>query len=646
MVLLLVLWIVSTLAALAVADRLTEGRAELLVAGGVVWTTLVVGPMYFLGLANVLTRDTVAASTLILSGAGFVVATEKLKRERIDAFRARLEGLVRLPVDAAKILHRINAIFLVTFVVAIGYFLWQLVSAFYGPCWGDWDALWYHEPIIAWSIQNHGFDPVPLPLNHQVINGYTRLGEITQTWWALFGGRRVVDVSNFVFIPMFMGAMHGIAARFTRDRALPIAWAVALMLLPATMRQLKSTMVDVEAGALVLAAIYFVTHPKPTKARWCLFVLAVTGAVGVKSVVVPTCGVACLVFAVRVFLRRKELGMRWAVGLVLGGATFVVAMMAFTHLRNWIHFKNPLWPVSLEIEKYGIHWPGAFPYLTNKKGAMTGQVDVNLPLPDLLEKLLARPFTVSGGHTWHVDDYGFGPSWVALPAAVIGCFGAPLVWIVGKIKERRAKLSESETTKLAGLAALIAIFALAGFKFSPSVHVPRYTLGPMAAGFAVIVWAMRGRVWQRGSHAVVFVVQVSAIMMTYWVVEPRLWVYTPKEMGELLSMPYPQREASRKHRAPVNEPVALVREREIKKGDVVMFDDSEVWPAMAWNNDFSNQVFWIDAAKDAFAQVEERHAKWVLTRAGTPLSSQLTRAGWRAVGMIENEQWTTAYQRP
>ena len=67
-----------------------------------------------------------------------------------------------------------------------------------------------------------------------------------------------------------------------------------------------------------------------------------------------------------------------------------------------MHFGNPLWPISLDVKALHIHWPGAMPY--------EGSINANMPLSNLLERLLARPYSVNEPHqhTWHVDDYGFG----------------------------------------------------------------------------------------------------------------------------------------------------------------------------------------------------------------------------------------------
>ena len=646
MVLLVVLLAASLGAAFVVADRVAEGRAEFLVVHGVVWSALVVGPMYVCGLTNVLTRGVVAGATTVVSMGAVVVALGRPTtcRPRVQHLGATLRSMLLLPADAVRATLRKNGLLAIPLVIAMGTFFWQLVTAYYAPAWGDWDTLWYHEPMVAWSIQNHGFDPVPLPLVHQLINGYQRFGEITQTWWGLFGGRRVLDIANFMYLPMLLGAMHGLASRFTADKSIPIAWAAALLLLPGVARELRSSMVDVEGGALLLAAVYFVSHPALTKRRMVLFLLAVTGAVGTKTINVPLGGIACAIFGVRVLFQRRALGARWVVGLGVLGGGLVLSMLAFTHLRNWMHFGNPLWPISLNVKSLGIRWPGAMPY--------EGSINANMPLSALLERLLARPYTVSEAHqhTWHVDDFGFGVAWIAFPVGVVACLAAPTTWALMRVVARLRKVEPSAAARRAGWAALVAIFAIAGYKLSPSVHVPRYMIAPLACAFAVSCWALQGRAWRRGLPAVVFTVQISSILMTYWsipfiAVPNRMWLFLPEEMAALVRTPYPLREEARKFRAPVNEPVALAREKEIGPGDVVMFDTSEPWPAMAWNNDLSNKVYWIDDARDAAEQVEERKAKWVLTRYGSALSQQLLKAGWSLVGGIENEQFTTAYRR-
>ena len=644
MVLLVVLWALSIAAAFVVADRIAEGRAEFLVVHGVVWTALVIGPMYVCGLCNVLTRAVVAPVTILVSLSAVLLTAGGYSAERNKQLRQRVWSMLRIPLDAMRITLRGNALLAFPLAIAMAYYVWQLISAYLAPAWGDWDALWYHEPIVAFSIQNHGFDPVPLPLVHQLINGYQRFGEVTQTWWGLFAGRRVLDFAQLMFIPMYLGATHGLAARFTRDKAIPIAWAAALLLMPGVSRQLRSSMVDVEGGALLLAAIYFVSHPTLTRRRMVLFLFAVTGAVGTKTLNVPLGGLACAVFAVRVLVQRRELGRWWVGALGLGGGALVLSMLAFTHLRNWMHFKNPLWPVSLTVPSLGIDWPGAMPY--------TGSIDANMPFADLVEKLLTRPYTAAGGHTWHVDDYGFGVAWILFPLGAMACLAAPVAWLAMTAYARLKKRPPSVAAKTAGWAALVALFAIAGYRLSPSVHVPRYMLAPIACACAASCWLLQGRAWRRGMHVAVFTVEVSGILMTYWSISPpmpprdRIWVYTPKEILDMMRTPYPLREVARKFRAPVNEPVALAREEEIGRGDVVMFDTNEPWPAMAWNNDLSNKVYWIDDARDAKTQVDERNAKWVLTRYGSALAGQLVAAGWTVVGGIENEQFTTAYRHP
>jgi len=646
MTLLIVLLLISATAAFVVADRLAEGRAELVVVHGVVWSALVVGPMYVFGLSHLLTRSVIAVSTVVVSVAAvaLTLAQRGPLRESLVHLRQRLVCMLLVPMHVVGITFRTNALLVIPLLLAVATFFWQLVTAYYAPAWGDWDALWYHEPIVAWSIQNRGFDPVALPLVHQLINGYQRFGEVTQAWWGLFAGRRVLDMANFGYVPMLVAAMHGIAARFTRDRSLPIAWGVVLLLLPGVTRELRSSMVDVEAAALLLAAVYFVTHPQLTRRRMVMFCLAVTGAVGTKTINVPLGGIACALFAVRVITQRRTLGLRWMIGVGIGGGGLVLSMLAFTHLRNWLHFGNPLWPISLTVKRLHIAWPGAMPY--------EGSIDANMPLPALLERLLARPFTVSEAHqhTWHVDDYGFGIAWAAFPIGVIACLAAPLVWGTRRLRERLRNIDPSTATRRAGQAALLAMFAIAGYRLSPSVHVPRYMIAPLACAFAASTWLLQGRSWRRGLSAVVFMVQVSCILMAYWsvplvAIPNRMWLFLPAEMAALVKTPYPLREEARRFRAPVNQPVALAREREIGPDDVVLFDTSEPWPAMAWNNDLSNKVFWIDDARDALTQVDERQAKWVLTRSGSHLSAQLLGRGWSAVGGIENEQFTTAYRR-
>src|SRR5690349_7036347 len=104
MVLLIVLLATSLTAAFVVADRVAEGRAEFLVVHGVVWSALVVGPMYICGLANILTRNVMAPVTAGVCVLAIILTLGRpsASRERIEHLGARFRSILLVPVDAVR----------------------------------------------------------------------------------------------------------------------------------------------------------------------------------------------------------------------------------------------------------------------------------------------------------------------------------------------------------------------------------------------------------------------------------------------------------------------------------------------------------------------------------------------------------------
>lgn len=646
MLVLLALWLVSASAAFVVADFLAEDRAERVAATCVVWTSLVVLPMYVLGLTNTLTRTTVAATTVGASAIA-VLAVRRLDPARFATVGRRLVEALLLPLTAIKLSARRHPLLAFTLVLAELFFGWQLVTALLAGYFGDWDALWYHEPLIAWMIQNHGFRVESLPNVHQVANGYSRLCEVTQTWFALWGGRQMVDVTNFMFVPLLVASTYGLARRFIADRAIAIALGVGMFLLPGVSRLLRSTMMDAEAGALLLATCAFVSHPELTKKRSVLFVLAATLAVGSKMLVYPTIGVACIVFAVRLLLQHRSFGLRWSLGLIVACAAYVGAMVAVTHVRNFIHFHNPLWPLTYKMPALGIDWRGVDPAF-NPEALRQSH---HLPLGEVAEKAIAKPYTVNGAaHIWHVDDYGFGMAFVVAPLAMLACALAPLVWLgtlgrrmVGSLVSHAGSLRErwlqrrpaSRFEARAGQATLLSLFAYVGYATSHATHIPRFTIAAIAIAVAVVSWLFSLRRGGRDLALIAFTMQLSAAIMTYWAdsIPSRAWVLSWKQMAQLVRTPSPLREVSKVSSA-VYESTGLARERELGPGDVVGYDESILLPGFLWNNAFSNRCIWLDDRYDPLGQAERLGAKWVATGKGTLLARQVAAAPerWELVG--------------
>ncbi len=189
MLLLGALNILAGAAALAVTLRAKlVGRTQRALSTLMMWNFLVMCPVYTLGLTNRLEARWLAC----LATAFFVVvllvarARTPLLEFADDLGRAALE-IAELPFDAILVCARARSAVTIGVVFTFVVLVWGVWCSYLTPSWKQWDALWYHEPMVGFAIQNHGFAFVDLPGGGaQKINGYPRLGEMTQLWSAIF----------------------------------------------------------------------------------------------------------------------------------------------------------------------------------------------------------------------------------------------------------------------------------------------------------------------------------------------------------------------------------------------------------------------------------------------------------------------------
>jgi hypothetical protein len=647
----MVLLVVLTALVLAASLALTLGvrsRAEAIIASSLVFNALVTGPIYVLGLAGRLSAVTLGAFEVLLHGALLALSVRAKGPRVLRAIALRFGDLALAPLRGIGAAIQRRSLVTVGAIAATLAFPYMLLSAYLAPAWRDWDALWYHEPIVAFTIQNHGFSPVDLPTGLQVVNGVQRLCEMTQLWFAIFAGRKLVDVANVVFMPLLAASMFALARRFTRDVVTSTAWAAALVLVPGFLRLLQSTMVDPQSAALLLAAAYWVTHRDFDRRAVVYAILALTLAVGAKIWSIVPVGLLSLVLLLRIIANRKALGARTAAMLAAGGAFTVIGMQALTYLRNLILFANPFWPmVQYDNPKLGIHWKGAIAV-----SASTG-LSFNEPFMIFYEKMLGRPYTATGPHhTWQIDDYGFAWSWIVLPLGAFCAAMAVLRWIVSAVGARGRLFSPSQADTDSAAAATLAIVAAASLYLSPAIHIARYHVASLGMLAACICWLSgRNRRSLLADGAALFA-SIGSIMMLHWAPRKAPWtcVYEPAQIVRWLKTPFPKREVADIGSppmliSPVIEATGMAREREVHAGDVVGFDNID-FVALLWNSDYSNRVVWLSSG-DPLGEAEKKGARWVYTRPGTTLSSQLAAASstWELVGPLEAERFGNVWRR-
>jgi hypothetical protein len=608
-----------------VATRETKSRAEAVVAASLVFNALIVGPVYVLGLVGLLTRPALLFVTASVSGGIVAALAGRRGRAGLAAAGRRLAELAWTPFAGIAIAAKQRSLVAVAGAIALFAFPYMLLTAWLAPAFRDYDALWYHEPIVAFTIQNHGFAKVALPNNLQVINGVPRLCEMTQLWFAMWTGRRLVDVANVVFMPLLAASMFSLARRFSRDVVASLAWASALVLMPGFLRLVQSSMVDPQSAALLLAAAYFVTHPELDAARTRWAALALALAVGAKIWFVVPVGLLSLLLAARLLVAR---GWRPA-GLA---ALPVLGMAAVTYGRNWILFGNPFWPMlRYDNAKLGIHWKGELP-LSEAKG-----LGFNDPFPVFYEKMLGSPFTATGTHhQWQIDDYGFAWAWIVLPLAGLSATLAVVRFVWCEIAARYGTPPPIDARADARAAAALAVVAAASLYLTPALHIARYHVASVGMLAACICWLFprRGRRGARLAEHAGVIAALGSVLVMYWALKkaPYSFIHEPEELARWMKAP----PRARPHPAAVVERTAIAREIEIGDGSIVAFEHVNL-AALLWNDRYSNRVVWL-SSYHALEEAERIGATWVYSRDGGTLAKDLAESrSWELVGPLERD---------
>jgi hypothetical protein len=657
-----VLNILAVAAAIALGLRARlGGRAELATATIVTWNFLVMCPVYALGLTGHLEARTLA----LTSGLWFLLVLAiargraPLRTFGADLGRAAL-AIARLPLDALVVCARARSLVTIGVAFTIAFLVWTFACAYLTPAWKQWDSLWYHEPMVGFAIQNHGFRMADLPGAEgagggaQKINGYPRLCEMTQLWFVIFTDRRVIDMVGHVAAPALALCTYVLARRYTRHVTLAIALGCALVLMPASVRLLGSTYVDVHNAAFIVAAAHFCTRPDFRIRDAALAAICLTLAVGSKSLALVPAAVLSLVAAVRVLrhVRRRPLA---SVGILALGVTLIGGMAATIYVRNWIHFRNPFWPdLKYDNDKWGIHWPGSYDW--SAFGTGTNRINMNLPFSVLLEDIYSIPYSnVPSGPYSQMYEYGIAVMLLIVPIALVASVALCVTVfrdLLGRAIGRADWRAAPETFNIVPLAATSALM----LRVSPALWGARYQVAAVAVISTLVAWAAGRRELRPLGEGVAGALTVMSIMSFFWLV-PRTWLRWSEAVA-FARIPYPAREVTPAADISPNLPIwngsaatkaaGLARESELTAGTVLAFPGNYgIYMALFWNNEYSNQIVFVPEAHDFVGEVNRTNAKWTYCATGDPICLALSAAdsGWERIGPLDVENHGTVFRR-
>ncbi|HVZ75134.1 MAG TPA: hypothetical protein VHJ20_22280 [Polyangia bacterium] len=635
-----VLTVLTATASLAVVARLgVAGRAERLVAATLVWNGLVALPIYVLGFAGALTAAPLGVAALVASIAAIALAG----RGRLADTRVLAREIIRAPLDAVRLLTREKSPAFPGVVFACGLVVYLVVAAFLLPAYVSWDVLWYHEPIVGFTIQNHGFAIVDLPPTLQKIVAYPRLAEMTQLWFVIFGGRRLLDVTNLVFAPALAAAVFALCRRVGAQRATALAWGAAIVVMPACANLLQSNFVDPQAAALLVAAFLFATRAPLTTPDATLAALGLALAVGAKPQSLAPVALLGVVTAVRV---ARAPGVAKRAVVVGAGGALILLVAGSTYVRNWIAFHNPFWPdLKVDVPALGIHWPGLVSWFPQAGNANGWSLNLNEPPWELFGDMLSLPWTIKKRYIGESTDYGIGVAWIVVPLGVVA-------WACGALRLARAtlarvrrqplELSPADVTVFSAVAVVALVLAV-----SPAWWAARYHISTIALVVVLVARLLARPGWERVAEASPAAVLIMAVMMFWWTPEPHWWP-TPARLAAAAATPFPAREHARTLGAAVDPTVAAAREQELTSGKLLVFDESYAgFPAVFWNDDYSNRVAYLPSGPDLLARAAGANATWIfLTDTDASLAkARAPGSGWREVGVLNAVNGGHAFRR-
>jgi hypothetical protein len=630
----------ALIAALAICVRVgLEGRAERALGVSMLWNALVLAPVHATGVANVLTRPTLSIASVVLSAATFALAA---RGHGIEAsLRAAMrEGvqLGRAPFEILRQCFRHGPIALAAWFALAFALAWTLALVYLAPS-ESWDGVWYHDTMVGYAIQQHGYAPAYLPPTDlvQQANGYPRDSEMSALWLVLFTDRRFIELPNTLAVVPLALATAAFCRRWGRgDPAIAFLWGVAIVLFPGVRLEMRTTYCDNFYAAWAAASFYFATHPKMDVRRGVLASVALALCLGSKSMglmLVPLLAVIALAILA---VRRGLAGWKGTAATGLVAAAVIVLFGGFKYLLNWKQYGNPFFPIALTVA--GHAFPGPI---------QLDSVDVSGSNAQTFANLLAVPVP---GHDFvdtRVYGYGMSVGYVLGPTAGLALIVALASAIPGlasaALQRRRPTSRELEPVQvlLVGAVALVTLWK------SPALWAARYNVHAVVVAMAATHWLShrlaRPEALATGAAAACFVTNVIA-----WNWSQPGWQYDWAQIAALARMPPQERAATSQLDV---KSTMLARERELGDGDVVVWSDDLPFPSLLWNERMSNHLEYVPSGDGTsyVDQAERIGAKWLVVGTGNPAMGvvQARSDRWQSVGSVHahSQGPCTAFRR-
>lgn len=602
-----VLLLLSTLAlagGTALASRFyRESRSERALAGIVLALFTIHGATHVLGWTDHLTRAALGLLASGISALMFVAGVARDPRGPARALEALLD-LVRLPVEAVQLTWRerspaVLGTIAVPLVAALSLYLSYLAAS------SSWDGLWYHEPMVAWPLQHHGFALVEVPTQLEWVNGYPRFAENLMLWAVAFWDRRFIDgVPSVMGLVAYLG-IYVLARRTKVSRAIALGVSSVILTIPAAILQMRSTYIDLVVLAVFLPALHFATRSwgplglpfrrgdawmtgislglyAGTKANAPLFASFL-----LLAALVSTIG-AC----------RRERSIRVLVH-ALGALSLMLALVAPTYVRNWEVHHNPVWPLRVHVEAAGIDFVGPQDF-----GNMQASFGENLT------EMYGVPTPGQDYYDTRHHAYGYGLTFLGIPLFVVAFFLTVVRWLGGVVG------SDADARRASGQ--LLAYFFLTVpiQLASPSHHWGRYSLPFPALCLVLVAGALaRGRSLRMIDGALAAMLVLNLVVFSW--ADPG-WDVSITELRELHEVAPSERPHVRVGNQIYEPEFMRVRDETLGPSDLVVFSDDIAFVSNLWDERIDNRVEYVPyhGPEQFMARIRELNPTWIAARPG------------------------------
>jgi hypothetical protein len=626
--LLVALSLLAVAAAMSVAIRAEwSTRAESLVGATMIAHALISVPILTLGWIGYLYRPTLAIAVAACSIATLAATRKKSWREHlIDVGRAGWQIPVAI-ADLTRESWKSRHIALIGIVTTIFCVAWTFLASYVTPS-SSWDGIWYHESIVGFAIQNHGFALVNVPTSLDYVNSFPRVCESINLWLVVFTDRRLIEAADTLMAPALIASCYAMALRYEADRRMAAGWASVFFLVPGVVLQLRSTYIDVHVATLLLAATMFVTRPNFRIRDACMAGLTMALLAGSKGHALTWLPFLTPVALFRLFRRYWRSRPRAVLGTLLFAIVAMGVIAAPIYVRNALVFKNPIYPVDYNIA--GIHLPGRVLLAELKKPFWPVLVESYTP------HVPGKDFSDTIQH-----PYGYALSFVVLPLLLVGMPIA--LW-----RCVRGFLPGGKRDPAVDNLMMVMISLLATAPLSPALWSTRYNIHLACALVLGAAWTAAGsglRIFRDGALGAGLIV---SIMMLTWA-DPR-WGIPMDDVIMLAQRPASERATYNWLMYTVPSETGRARETELKRGDVATFTQNYTFPSILWNERFSNRVVYVPFENDAatfLAKLRDVRAKWATALPGTGEFAALSGANseWEQIGLMSITSNWTAFRR-